>query len=106
MLNKPFKYFLSVVILLHCIGVTQLVSAYSKNNSAFVGMINMNEEETKKEKESKDDTDYSKDIRLKFSSISTPLTFIDERIYFRNSKNRINYQFIIELPTPPPDSLA
>lgn len=106
MLKSFIKYFLSLVILLHCAGVTQLVSAYSKDKSAFVGMLNMSEEETKKEKESKEEADHSKDIHSKISLTGLDISFIESRIYLADSKNRINHQFNIELPTPPPDSLV
>lgn len=105
-MRKFLKYFLSLVILLHCIGAMQLLSAYAKDRSTFVGMLSMNEEETKKEKESKEDTDYSKDIRSRITSIISPLALTGSRIYFCCSKSRINHQFIIELPTPPPDSMV
>ena len=39
--------------MLHCMGVTQLASSLAKDKSAFIGMLNITEEETKKEKESK-----------------------------------------------------
>ncbi len=104
MLKKIFKSFVSFIIVLHCMGATQLLSAYSKDYSAFVGMLNMTEEETKKEKESKEDSDYSKDIRQKISSSFTPVSFTDKRIYFGSAKSRVTHQFVIEHPSPPPDS--
>lgn len=103
MLKKIFKSFVSFIIVFHCMGATQLVSAYSKDYSAFVGMLNMTEEETKKEKESKEDSDYSKDIRQKIYSPITPVSFTGKRIYFSGSKNRVTHQFVIERPSPPPD---
>ena len=104
MIKKLLKYFLSLVILLHCTGVTQLVSAYSKDDSAFVSMLDMNEEETKKE--SKEDVDSTKDLRAKISTVLTSISFTEKQIYFSGSKSRVNHQFIIELPTPPPDFKA
>ncbi len=106
MIKKSIKYFLSLVILLHCTGVTQLVSACSKDNSAFVTMMNMNEEETKKEKESKEDTECINDLRGKVAALAPNISFTEKQIYFSGSKSRVNHQFIIELPTPPPDFMA
>jgi hypothetical protein len=105
-MKKFFRHFLALVILLHCVGVMQLVSTYSKDTSVWIGMLSMNEEETKKEKESKEDVDYSKDIYPKNITVISPLAFTGKYIYFCCSKNRVNHQFIIELPTPPPDSLV
>ena len=105
-MKKFLRHFLALVILLHCVGVTQLVSTYSKDTSALIEMLSMNEEETKKEKESKEDVDYSKDIYSRNITLTSPLAFIGNYIYFCCYKNRINHQFIIELPTPPPDSLV
>ncbi len=105
-MKKLIRHFLALVILLHCVGITQLVSTYSKDTSALIGMLSMNEEETKKEKESKEEADYSKDIYPKNSTLLSPVAFTGKYIYFCCSKSRINHQFIIELPTPPPDSLV
>lgn len=103
---KFVRNLLAFVILLHCVGITQFVSSYSKDTSVLIGMLSMNEEETKKEKESKEDVDCTKDVYPKNSTLFSPLAFTDKYIYFCCSKNRINDQFIIELPTPPPDSLV
>ncbi len=103
MKHKLFKYLLSAVILFHCLGVTQLFSACSKDSSAFVGMINMNEEETKKEKESKEDADFFNLIHSRILFPVSTHTFAKKNSYFSSPKKRINYQFIIENPTPPPD---
>jgi len=106
MLKKLLKGFVSFTIVLHCIGITQFVSSYAGDKSVFTGMLNMNEEETKKEKESKEDADSSKDFRSKNSCLITDSSFIGKHIYFSFSKSRTNHQFIIELPTPPPDFKA
>lgn len=103
MIESLLKFFLSLVILLHCVGVTQLASAVTKDKSAFVGMLNMNEEETKKEKESKEDVDDVKDILQKPYLSQAHLLLTGKHIYYSDSKNRISHQFIIESPTPPPD---
>ncbi len=69
-------------------------------------MLAMNEEETKKEKECKEDVDSTKDLRTKISTAFAFISFTEKHIYFSDSKNRVNHQFIIELPTPPPDFKA
>lgn len=102
-IRKFANYFFTIIFFFHCLGVTQLFSAYAKDSSTFVGMINMNEEETKKEKESEEDANY---FNLYHSKILFPVSahsFVKKNSYFSTSKNRINYQFIIESHTPPPD---
>ncbi len=101
--NQLLRYIVSLVILLHCIGITQLMSSCAKDNSAFITMLNVNEEETKKEKENKEDTEYTNDVRSKLSTLINAFSLAGERIYFSDSKSRINHQFVIESPTPPPD---
>jgi hypothetical protein len=103
MIKGLLKYFLSLVILLHCMGVTQLASACCKNSSTFVSMLNINEEETKKEKESKED-DCSKHFRQTQLELPAGIALTGRLIYFCDSKSRCLYQVVIENPTPPPDS--
>ena len=106
MLHKFIKYSVSLIVLLHCLGLTQLVSSYSKDRSAFVSMANMNEEETKKETESKEDVDDAKNMHHKHAYLLTPLSFTNKLVYFSCSKSRVNHQFFLENPTPPPDTRA
>lgn len=106
MLNNFLKFSFSLVILFHCLGITQLVSACCKDRSAFIGMVNMTEEETKKESESKEDTDDAKDVYFKSLTLSASGSYICNHLYFSDSKSRIYYQVVIENPTPPPDSLV
>lgn len=108
MLTKALKYLTALIILLHCIGATQLVSAYAKDKSSFVSMLTMTEEESKKEKEScdEDDVELYSEFRCKTQEVNTYHFFSEENIYFRLSLKRISYQFVIESPTPPPDFLA
>ena len=105
MIKQLLKYFFSLVIVFHCVGVTQLVSSYAKDSSTYTGMLNVNEEETKKEKESKED-DSSKELYA--TQFTLPLAFAlnGGMTYFCDSKSRIPYQVVIENPTPPPDSRA
>lgn len=103
MLIRVFKYLVSLVILLHCIGATQLASACAKDKSAFISMLNMTEEETKKEKEAKEDADDHKDLRCKPVSIAAQSFQLNKYIDYSDSKNRIKHQFHSECTTPPPD---
>lgn len=107
MLNRIIKYLIAVVIVFHCLGVTQVISALSKDKATFVGMLSMNEEETKKEKESKEDIDDEiKDFEHKNFPVFSNVFFAAQHIYQSNSQIIISYQFVIENPTPPPDCRA
>lgn len=109
MLTQLIKYTTALVILLHCLGVTQLASSYAKDKTAFVCMVNMAEEETKKEKECGDeDTEefFSTTQHQKVASAGVQTFFIVKNIYFLESLKRITHQFVIESPTPPPDFKA
>lgn len=106
MISALLKYLISLVILLHCMGATQLASALAKDKSAFIGMLNMTEEETKKEKESKEDNDDSKTIVGKPLVTSLQYTLKGKRFFYTRFAPCLFQQFVIELPTPPPDSRA
>jgi hypothetical protein len=49
MSKSLFKFLILPVILLHFAGVTQLVSSVMRDQGSFVSMLNMTEEENKKE---------------------------------------------------------
>lgn len=103
---KAFLRFLvSLIILFHCIGVTQLLSACAKDSSAFVGMMSMTEEESKKEKESKEDNLPDETIG-QLVPILQPVAFHNfvSCILLAQKQSALNHQFWAELPTPPPDS--
>lgn len=103
MLKRTFRYLIAFIIMLHCLGVTQAISALSKDKGAFVSMLNVNEEETKKEKESKEDVDDMADFSCKPHLVSITAFFNGQQTYFTFSKQRPVKQFVIESPTPPPD---
>ncbi len=98
-----FKLLIAFTIFLHCTGATQFVSAYSKDKSAFIGMLSMTEEETKKEKEAKEDFDDTKHYKTRH--LFSPVSFHprDSRLYLSESKLRITNQFVSDNPSPPPD---
>lgn len=105
-MKKSLKYLVSLVILFHCLGVTQLVSAYSKDGSTFTSMLNMTEEETKKEKDSKEDNEGNEALKQRHVSVS-PLAFqVLQIAYFFNCQHRLKHQFHPDNTTPPPDRLA
>ncbi len=106
MLSKLPKYLVAFLVLLHCLGVTQLVSAYSKDKSAFTNMLSMTEEETKKEKESKDCEDEYESQKHKELYL-LPLSFATHQwVFSHNAITGFRLQYLAENPTPPPDQLA
>ncbi len=103
MVVEFLKHLFSVIVFMHCIGVTQLCSACVKNDSAFICMIDMSEEETKTEKECKEECDLAPNTHTKCCFIASELAYTGCHTYFSNPQHRIGYQFVIESPTPPPD---
>ncbi len=97
------KPLLGLIVFMHCLGVTQLCSAFVKNNSVFISMIDMSEEETKTEKECKDECDSDKNIHPTLHLATAELAYTLSHTYYGIPQNRIGYQFVIESPTPPPD---
>jgi hypothetical protein len=101
-----WSYIVAVLLTLHCMGATQLVSAYAKDKASFVRMLTMTEEETKKEKDTKgdDDNDHEFKYRQKiFYSTSLHSKIISQ---FVHRHEQAICQFINELTTPPPDCKA
>lgn len=103
MVVKFLKHLFSVIVFMHCIGLTQLCSACVKNNSAFISMIDMSEEETKTEKECKEECDSAPNIYSKGYFFTSELIYTGRHTYYTNPLHRVGYQFVIESPTPPPD---
>ena len=101
-----FTCFISVILFLHCIGSTQLLSAYARNKASFVQMVTMTEEETKKEKDSSPD-DPESEFKLK-QKHAVELPTAEGRVVYllRYGWLQVIHQHIIELPTPPPDHTA
>lgn len=99
------RFLVSVVIFFHCVGVTQLLSAYTKDSSAYVGMMSMTEEESKKEKESKEDN-LPDEIMGQLVPVLKPVGFqkFVTCVLLTQKHAILNHQFWAELPTPPPDS--
>lgn len=103
MIRSALKYLFAFVITLHCLGATQALSAYAKDKSAFIGMLNINEEETKKEKECKDEVDDMEHASFKPALVAVNVFFTGQCAYYADYKNEAFGQFVIESPTPPPD---
>ena len=99
MAKGRLKYFLSFILALHCLGVTQLASAVAKDKTVFVGMLSINEEETKKEKEGKGCFDFVKGIQ----DSPTLNLFALNCMLYSEFKHKVYEPFVIESPAPPPD---
>ena len=104
-MKSIIRFLFSMVIVVHCLGLTQLASALAKDKSAFVTMLNMTEEETKKDKESKECKDGDKDVhRL---AVLASVAFLNSQCFsFLHSRQLPAHQFLSECPTPPPDLAA
>ena len=86
---------------MHCVGFTQLVSAFYVDKSTFIGVINMPEQETKKKKDCKEEIDGNKFIEYKCLLSNTYLSNVFNQSR-KNCKNVIEYQFLIGNTTLPP----
>lgn len=103
---QVLKFLVSFAIVLHCTGVTQYISAHAENKSSFVSMLNMTEEETKKEKEAKDDSNDGKDLFLRHHLTAIQHTIEQRYLVVCSDKDHRTRQFDAECPTPPPDITA
>lgn len=103
MSGKLIRFFCVAAILLHCLGVTQLLSSYAKDTGAFISMLNMTEEETKKEKADSEFEELGSEARIKQVLFNFSLTNHPTQLYQHNAKESIPLQFSADSPTPPPD---
>jgi hypothetical protein len=71
-----------------------------------MGMLNITEEETKKESNSKEEADLFKLTRNSLSFFTPALHVAGSGLYITESKIRITHQFISDNHTPPPDRKA
>lgn len=103
MKSSPFSWFIALLLTLHCIGATQLMSAYASDKSSFVRMLAMAEEETKKEKDCNCDDDA--DPEFKYRHKTDYGSAIQGKVIYLYTHHRENVfqEFINELATPPPD---
>jgi hypothetical protein len=106
MLRTIFQTLFFATMLLHCLGIAQLAFSLSKNKTTVISMFNGTEEETKKNKESKEDIDPDKIFSFTDSSVNESAHFAAGSNPYFNSKSTIQHQFLLEFPTPPPDLRA
>lgn len=93
-------------LLLHTIGVTQLVSVYAKSNVSLVSMMNLAEEETKTEKNTENLEFGSSEFIANILTLCCNPSFLDVAYKNRCMHYRLASQFVGESTTPPPDLAA
>ncbi len=106
MITKYLKILISAFMLLHFVGVMQLVSSYAKDKTSFANALNMNEEETKKEKDSKEDTVESKDFKPKPPLQVANFLYCEKSFGFILASEEVKHQYIADLHSPPPDFIG
>jgi hypothetical protein len=106
MLPKAIRIFIGFLMLLHFVGASQYVCALVKDKSSFVNMAGINEEESKKEKDTKEELNDAIDTHIAaihtFSDILAPVTSIIATL----ANDEIKHQYIAEQLAPPPDVRA
>ncbi len=104
--GRYFRCLLSLLVVLHFAGLTQLVSAYARDKASYVSMLNMNEEESKKEKDTTED-DLLETAFLDKQVQQLALVVITEHsVQLVASASLVQHQFIGDQHTPPPNSLV
>ncbi len=103
---RLLRYFIASIILFHCVGVTQLASAFAKDTTAFLGMMNMSEEETKKEKETKEDSFPDHAIKQNTQALLPLFHAAVTCSLITKTQECFTHQYWAERPTPPPDCRA
>ena len=101
----PFwSYVLAAVLIMHCSGLTSLLSSFARDKAGYVMLLNMAEEESKKAKDNKSDDDNDHEYKCRkglFYSSQLSQQVICE--YKQQHEDAVP-QFIAEFTTPPPDS--
>lgn len=105
MLVRYFRSILSLLVVLHFAGLTQLVSAYARDKASFISMVNQSEEESKKEKESQEE--IFPEWLACVKAVEQPITgsIIEGDMPAPCRSDAVNAQFIGDCLTPPPNSL-
>lgn len=103
---KFLKLSMAFVMLLHFLGVTQVVAATCKDKASFAGMMSMTEEENKKEKDDKEDDAEWKAFEQKHSETYTSISHFDIQPGYLSHIQSVTPQFITDQPSPPPDFTA
>lgn len=90
-------------LLMHMLGVTQVVSVYAKSNTTLASMMNLTEEETKTEKNGENSELDSSDFTAEVLTLCCNPSFLD--VAYKNicTQYRLASQFVGESTSPPPD---
>lgn len=92
-----------IIVLFHFLGATQYLSYYAKNDTSFVNMMTMAEEESKKEKDQKEFTEDYKDFERKNRLIFASPAHTTLSILPPFDTEHLLQQHISEQLTPPPN---
>lgn len=95
-----------MVVVLHFVGATQFASSCAKDKTRFMTMLNMTEEETKKEKDSKDELPEIAGINHIHSFNIANLIYAEKALCFLSVADNVDHQYIADRQTPPPDQLV
>lgn len=106
MLTKLIKLCVAFVVLLHFLGLTQVLAATCKDKSSFASMMSMTEEENKKEKDDKENDAEWKAFQQKHSEEYTSISHFNIQQGYLNHIQAVTPQYITDQPTPPPDFTA
>lgn len=103
MKSSPLSWLIALLLTLHCVGATQLISAYASDKASFVRMLAMAEEETKKEKDCNSDDDADPEFKYRHRTDYRSGTQSKVIYLYTHHHEKVIQQFINELTTPPPD---
>lgn len=106
MLVRYFRSILSLLVVLHFAGLTQLVSAYARDKASFISMVNQSEEESKKEKESTEESFPVWLACVKVLQQPTDCIYLGTTIPSSCASEAVQAQFIGDCLTPPPNTLV
>ena len=105
-MKKVLYTLIVTVLLLHCTGLSQFVFTFYKDVTVYLNMINTVEEEVKKEKECKDESDSFFTFKGK-SYLPVYANVINKGICaFLMQHIKVECQYKTDCPTPPPDFKA
>lgn len=104
MIFRITKVLSLLIILLHFMGVTQYMSSFAKNQSSFLSMMTIAEEESKKEKDDKDFTEDTQEFRDNNYFRFTDRFRIFQISGFSFLLEHYPLQYIAEQLTPPPNA--
>lgn len=105
-LTRTIKALTTLIILFHFMGVTQFVSSYSKNTASFIGMLSQTEEETKKEKDTKEEDSEYEDLKQAYSFEEAGHVLTQYSLGCIRASEEVEHQHIGSLFAPPPNFIA